>query len=52
MYGRVREKAVEKAKAVDENVREHPYQAMGVAFGIGALIGYLVARRCWRNDGE
>ena len=45
MYGRVREKAVEKGKAVDENVREHPYQAMGVAFGVGALIGYLVARR-------
>ena len=52
MYGRVREKAVEKAKVVDEQVHEHPYQAMGVAFGVGALIGYLVARRCSRNDGE
>jgi ElaB/YqjD/DUF883 family membrane-anchored ribosome-binding protein len=47
--GRVREKAVEGAKAADEAVREHPYQAMAVAFGVGAIVGYLVARRCSRN---
>ncbi len=44
--GRAKEKAVEGAKAADEAVREHPYQAIGIAFGVGALIGYLVARRC------
>jgi len=49
IYGRVREKAVEGAKATDEAVHEHPYQAMGMAFGVGALISYLVARRCSRN---
>jgi ElaB/YqjD/DUF883 family membrane-anchored ribosome-binding protein len=49
IYGRVREKAVEGARAADETVRERPYQAIGVAFGIGALVGYLVARRCARN---
>ena len=49
IYGRVREKAVEGAKAADEAVHEHPYQAIGIAFGVGALIGYLVARRCSRN---
>jgi ElaB/YqjD/DUF883 family membrane-anchored ribosome-binding protein len=47
--GRVRDKAVEGAKATDEAVREHPYQAMAVAFGVGAIVGYLVARRCSRN---
>jgi ElaB/YqjD/DUF883 family membrane-anchored ribosome-binding protein len=47
--GRVRDKAVEGAKAADEAVREHPYQAIGVAFGIGALLGYLVMRRCSRS---
>jgi ElaB/YqjD/DUF883 family membrane-anchored ribosome-binding protein len=48
-YGRAREKAVEGAKAADEAVHEHPYQAIGIAFGVGALIGYLAARRCSRN---
>jgi ElaB/YqjD/DUF883 family membrane-anchored ribosome-binding protein len=47
--GRVREKAIEGAKAADETVREHPYQAIGIAAGVGALIGYLAARRCSRN---
>ena len=49
IYGRVKEKAVEGAKATDEVVHEHPYEAIGIAFGVGALIGYLVARRCSRN---
>jgi ElaB/YqjD/DUF883 family membrane-anchored ribosome-binding protein len=46
---RVRDKAVEGAKAADEAVREHPYQAIGIALGVGALIGLVVARRCSRN---
>lgn len=46
----VRDKAVAGAKATDEAVREHPYQAIGIALGVGALIGYLVARRCSRNS--
>lgn len=52
IYGRVRDKAVEKAKVVDERVHEHPYQAMGLAFGVGVLIGVLVTRRCSRSDRE
>ena len=48
--GRVCDKAVEGAQAADKTVRENPYQAIGIAFGVGALIGYLVARRCSRND--
>ena len=47
--GNVRDKAVEGAKAADEAVREHPYQAVGIALGVGAIIGYLVARRCSRS---
>jgi ElaB/YqjD/DUF883 family membrane-anchored ribosome-binding protein len=50
--GRVRDKAVEGAEAVDEAVHEHPYQAISIAFGVGALIGYLAARRCSRRDGD
>jgi ElaB/YqjD/DUF883 family membrane-anchored ribosome-binding protein len=44
--GRVREKAFEGAKTADDAVHEHPYQAVGIAFGVGALIGFLAARRC------
>jgi ElaB/YqjD/DUF883 family membrane-anchored ribosome-binding protein len=51
IYGRVRAKAVEGVEATDEVVHEHPYQAIGIAFGVGAFIGYLVARRgCHRGD--
>jgi len=47
---RVKDKAVEGAKATDEAVHEHPYQAIGIALGVGAIIGYFVARRCSRNN--
>ena len=46
ILGCVKEKAVEGVKAADEGVHEHPYQAVGIAFGVGAIIGYLVTRRC------
>ncbi len=38
-------KAIEGAKAADKTIREHPYQTIGVAFGVGLLIGVLVARK-------
>lgn len=43
--GRVREKAVQGAKAADQTLHEHPYQAIGIAFGLGALIAFLVTHR-------
>ena len=49
MAGRVRDKAVESAKAADEAVHEHPYQAIAIGVGVGALVGYLLARRCASN---
>jgi ElaB/YqjD/DUF883 family membrane-anchored ribosome-binding protein len=42
---RVREKSIEGARAADESIREHPYTALGMAFGVGALVGCLLARR-------
>lgn len=33
------------AKKTDAVVREHPYESIGVAFGIGLLFGVVVARR-------
>jgi ElaB/YqjD/DUF883 family membrane-anchored ribosome-binding protein len=41
---RLQEQTVAAAKASDKAVREHPYQAMGIAFGVGLLIGVLVMR--------
>ncbi len=41
---RLEEKAVAGAKATDKAIREHPYQAVGIAFGVGLLIGVLAAR--------
>jgi ElaB/YqjD/DUF883 family membrane-anchored ribosome-binding protein len=45
LVGRVREKAAESAKAADQVVRENPYQTVVIACGVGAVIGFLLARR-------
>ena len=41
----VTEKAKVAAKATDEYVHDNPWQSIGVAAGIGFLIGLLVSRR-------
>ena len=50
IYEHVRDKAIEGAKATDQVVRENPYPALGMAFGAGALLGYLLSRQCGRTD--
>ena len=50
VYGCVREKALEGAKAADVAVHAHPYQAIAIGVGVGALLGFLVARRCSCNS--
>ena len=45
MIQRAEEKAVERAKAADRVVRDHPYETMGLAFGLGVLIGILARRK-------
>ena len=42
---RVEEKTVAAAKATDATIREHPYESIGIAFGVGLLVGVLVSRR-------
>ena len=42
---RFEEKAKNGAKATDKVIRDHPYQSIGIAFGIGMLIGALAARK-------
>jgi ElaB/YqjD/DUF883 family membrane-anchored ribosome-binding protein len=42
---RLQERAINGARATDRVVRENPYQSIGIAFGVGMLIGILVNRR-------
>lgn len=41
---RLQDQTSAAAKATDRTIREHPYQVVGVAFGLGLLIGVLVSR--------
>jgi ElaB/YqjD/DUF883 family membrane-anchored ribosome-binding protein len=38
-------KAMESARATDKLIREHPYPSIGVAVGLGLLLGLLINRR-------
>jgi ElaB/YqjD/DUF883 family membrane-anchored ribosome-binding protein len=42
---RLQQRAVSGAKATDRAIREHPYESVGVAFGIGMVLGILASRR-------
>jgi ElaB/YqjD/DUF883 family membrane-anchored ribosome-binding protein len=44
-YRRLEEKAVAGAKATDKVIRDHPYESIGIAFGMGLLVGVLVTRK-------
>ncbi len=44
-FEKLEEKALAGAKATDKIIRSHPYESLGVAFGVGLLIGVLVSRK-------
>ena len=44
-YDQAKAKAIEGAKATDKLIRENPYPAMAIAFGVGAIVGFLLNRR-------
>jgi ElaB/YqjD/DUF883 family membrane-anchored ribosome-binding protein len=41
---RLQNQTAAAAKATDKTVREHPYQAIGLAFGLGVLVGVITSR--------
>lgn len=41
----VQEKAIAGAKATDQVIRDNPYKSLGIALGVGAILGYLLRRR-------
>lgn len=44
-WNSVQEKAVAGAKATDQVIRANPYKSIGIAVGVGVIIGYLLRRR-------
>ncbi len=44
-FSGVENRAIAQAKATDEIIRSHPYETLGIAFGVGLLIGLMVNRR-------
>jgi ElaB/YqjD/DUF883 family membrane-anchored ribosome-binding protein len=41
----LQDKALAGARATDRVIRHHPYESIGIGFGLGLLIGVLVSRR-------
>ena len=50
-YSGVKEQAIERARITDRAVREHPYQTLGIVFGVGLLLGVLAYAMCTRESG-
>jgi len=49
VYDNVHDDVIEKAKSADHTVRENPYQVMGIALGVGAIVGFILSFRNSRN---
>ena len=44
-WNRVHDRATDGAHATDRVIRRHPYQALTIALGVGAVLGILASRR-------
>ncbi len=44
VYAQARTNVIAGAKYTDEKIREYPYYSMGIALGVGVLIGALLRR--------
>lgn len=44
-YQRAREKAVDGIKVAEHAMHDHPYHSVGIAFGAGVFLGFLMAYR-------
>jgi ElaB/YqjD/DUF883 family membrane-anchored ribosome-binding protein len=40
----LQDKAVQQARVADQSIRTHPYQSLGVALGLGLVVGLLATR--------
>jgi ElaB/YqjD/DUF883 family membrane-anchored ribosome-binding protein len=48
----VKQRALTGAKTTDRTVREHPYQTLGIVFGLGVLVGVLAVGLFTGQDEE
>ncbi|MDG1893039.1 MAG: DUF883 domain-containing protein [Verrucomicrobiota bacterium] len=44
-YNKLEDSALAQLKVTDTFVRQHPYESLGIALGIGAVLGLLLNRR-------
>lgn len=44
MYAKARKNVIAGAKYTDETIREYPYYSIGIALGVGVLVGALLRR--------
>lgn len=44
VYGRARKNVIAGAKYTDGKIREYPYYSIGIALGVGVLLGALIRR--------
>lgn len=44
VYVRARKNVVAGARYTDEAIRSHPYESLGIALGVGVLLGMLIRR--------
>jgi ElaB/YqjD/DUF883 family membrane-anchored ribosome-binding protein len=49
-YQQLQDKTIEYSKATDRIIHEKPYPAIGIAFGLGMLIGFLATGRSEEED--
>ncbi len=50
-YQQIQDKTMEYSKIADKTIREQPYVALGVAFGVGMIIGLLATNgHCSEED--
>ena len=45
LYAEARRKVAAGAKYTDETIRDHPYQSIAMALGLGLIAGVLIGRR-------
>jgi len=44
-FGEVHDKVVQEARDAEASAHRHPYQVIGLALGLGALLGVLIMQR-------